>query len=95
MVFRENNLWWLISDILPCRYLAHDIATLRQNGRHCDILSPVLSHCRYLVRFVALSLPHLFCRTCCTTNVYTLDAYAVAGKPTCDDMDVGCVVPVD
>ena len=39
--FVNSLVWWLTSDILlsHCRYLAHDIVTVRQNN---EILSPVL-----------------------------------------------------
>ena len=49
-------LSWLILDISYCRYLAHDSAT-QQNGQQnfTVAISPVLSHCRSLMHFLAIS----------------------------------------
>ena len=74
------SVWWLISDISHCRYLAHDSVTKRETCHaFCRTvtlspvfvsLSRVLSHCRSVVRFVILSLSRPFlshCRVFCLT----------------------------
>ena len=65
----QSIVWWLISDISHCRYLARDNTTKWATLRHnfTVAISPILSyrrslvrfvemtHCRYLFRFVVLS----------------------------------------